>query len=408
MRNKLIKKKKVKYLFLGGLATSVKGAMAGAGKAGGGLDFASMFKGFSGQSLTPDAKGLAPTKGAMANAAIGGGAMGALKGIGEFMNINASGMNDTQKTMAKADAGVGIAADIAGNFGPVGQAVGAGLNLINQFGGMAIKTPKAIKDFSTNDTVSASSSFGGVNELGSQTKDSTESFKTAGLAGKLFGKKNLMKDISKSNMQMNQSSQILNTNQKALDAASASSDMFSARNNFKLNNNGAFTNGSVQFGQQGMKVGSRTAEDYKKLGVAAKQLNLKKINKGIKKAQQGIKIEPVIVPEFKDGGVIEKNVIANGMLHARTHDLKSIEEFADADITLKGIPVITKDADSGIIQHAEIESSELILHLKLTKELESLFDEGTEEAMVVAGKLLSKEIVKNTKDNVEKLLKTIE
>jgi hypothetical protein len=62
--------------------------------------------------------------------------------------------------------------------------------------------------------------------------------------------------------------------------------------------------------------------------------------------------------------------------------------------------------DGGEIkQTAEVERDELILHLALTKQLELLMEEGTEEAMIEAGKMLSKEIVKNTKDSKRKLLK---
>lgn len=105
----------------------------------------------------------------------------------------------------------------------------------------------------------------------------------------------------------------------------------------------------------------------------------------------------------KEGGRI--NVIADGAFHSRKHSLKEIPELADANITLKGIPVVSEEKGGELTQHAEIEVDELILHYDLTKQLELLYEEGTDEAMIQAGRILSKEIVKNTKDSSSKLIK---
>ena len=59
--------------------------------------------------------------------------------------------------------------------------------------------------------------------------------------------------------------------------------------------------------------------------------------------------------KFKQGGTIEekvKNVIVEGPLHSRRHKLKLLDEFKDADITLKGIPVIRKSEGGKIRQIA--------------------------------------------------------
>lgn len=129
--------------------------------------------------------------------------------------------------------------------------------------------------------------------------------------------------------------------------------------------------------------------------------------KGATNTITGKTIPPVVkyqdVTSHKGGGAI--NVIADGALHARKHTLKETENYANADITLKGIPVVSFDEKGGVIQHAEIEVNELVLHYDLSKELEKLHEDGSEEAMIKAGKLLSKEIVKNTKDSKSKILK---
>lgn len=108
----------------------------------------------------------------------------------------------------------------------------------------------------------------------------------------------------------------------------------------------------------------------------------------------------------KEGGKIE-NVIVTGELHARKHNLKDKPQFKDANITVKGVPVVTAEGDEceevlaqggKITQVAEVEREEIILHYDLTKELERLAEEGTPEAAIEAGKLLSKELIRNTKD----------
>ena len=102
---------------------------------------------------------------------------------------------------------------------------------------------------------------------------------------------------------------------------------------------------------------------------------------------------------FKEGGVLSnKNVIVHGALHAHKHSLKSIEGLTNAEITLKGVPIITKDSEGGILQHCEVETGEVVLHYECTQKLEELCKEGTDEAAIKAGKLLARELMRNTKD----------
>lgn len=109
---------------------------------------------------------------------------------------------------------------------------------------------------------------------------------------------------------------------------------------------------------------------------------------------------------FKTGGKVgPKNVIVSGALHAHKHDLKSIDGFSDAEITLKGVPVVTFEEGGVVAQHAEVEREEIIFHLEFTDKLEELAKLGTDEAKIEAGKLLVKEILTNTKDSDTKVLK---
>lgn len=94
--------------------------------------------------------------------------------------------------------------------------------------------------------------------------------------------------------------------------------------------------------------------------------------------------------KFQEGG--KMNVIPDGALHARKHNM-DLE-----GITKKGIPVVTEKEDGGTIQQAEIERDEIIFTLEITKKLEDLMKDGSDEAAIEAGKLLVQEILYNTDD----------
>ena len=107
--------------------------------------------------------------------------------------------------------------------------------------------------------------------------------------------------------------------------------------------------------------------------------------------------EPIII--YKNGGKSnnaeekplsnQQNVIPEGALHARLHHMDNADE-----ITKKGIPVIDDKGE----QQAEIELNEIIFNLEVTKKLEELCKDGSDEAAIEAGKLLVQEILFNTED----------
>ena len=108
----------------------------------------------------------------------------------------------------------------------------------------------------------------------------------------------------------------------------------------------------------------------------------------------------------KDGGVIgvDSNVIPEGALHKELNHMEEYNEELDKVITDKGIAVVTTDKDGKIEQVAEIEKEEIVYRLELTKKIEELWHNGSQEAMLKAGKLLVKEIMGNTDDNTEEIL----
>lgn len=102
------------------------------------------------------------------------------------------------------------------------------------------------------------------------------------------------------------------------------------------------------------------------------------------------------VAGFKNGGAV--NVIPDGALHAHKHHLEDVDEKFE-EVTTKGIPVITEEKGGDIKQHAEVEREEIIFNLEVTKQLEKLMQDGSDEAAIEAGKLLVHEILENTVDN---------
>jgi hypothetical protein len=103
-----------------------------------------------------------------------------------------------------------------------------------------------------------------------------------------------------------------------------------------------------EMGKNGMKLISK--EDAKMLLESRKQLS-----------------EDVAL--FKDGG--KMNILPEGKLHAHKHHLDEIDERLE-DITKKGIPIVTVSENGEMSQVAEVEKEELILHLELTQQIESL------------------------------------
>lgn len=112
------------------------------------------------------------------------------------------------------------------------------------------------------------------------------------------------------------------------------------------------------------------------------------------------------IQAFQNGGVIgiDVNVIPEGKYHAHKNHLGEINEEYE-DLTKKGIPVVVHSEGGELEQVAEIEKMELIFRLEVTEKLEKLFKDGSDEAMIEAGKLVAVEIMENTQDNSGEVLK---
>ena len=162
---------------------------------------------------------------------------------------------------------------------------------------------------------------------------------------------------------------------------------------------------------QVINVNTKQVEEFKDGGVFPSHVDNSSINYPVCKLEWEPEIklfeewEPEIileVEEFKAGGTIkeeletpeieettQKNLIPEGALHKNKHHMEHTE-----GLTQKGIPVVDNEGE----QQAEIELDEIIFTLEVTKKLEELYKDGTDEAAIEAGKLLVKEILFNTDD----------
>lgn len=113
--------------------------------------------------------------------------------------------------------------------------------------------------------------------------------------------------------------------------------------------------------------------------------------------------------KLQNGGVvgIDSNILPEGALHARKNNLADLNPDLE-DATKKGIPVMAAEGGEVGEQVAEIEHSEIIFRLDVTKRLEELRKDGSEEAMIEAGKLIAEELIENTQDNVGMITEEVE
>lgn len=176
-----------------------------------------------------------------------------------------------------------------------------------------------------------------------------------------------------------QQSLVSDINQEAQDAFAASNySGIGLRNELALS--GGYRNMAV--GRNGMKILDAESQWAREVLTKAKIRPKEKLEE-----------QP---PKFAEGGTV--NVIPDGALHAHKHHLEDISPEYE-QVTSKGIPVVTEEEGGKLKQHAEIERNEIIFRLEVTKKLEELMKDGSDDAAIEAGKLLAHEIINNTVDN---------
>ena len=243
------------------------------------------------------------------------------------------------------------------------------MGLVNAFG--AKKADTIYKDNETWEQ--QGSAYGG--SMAKVDDALTKSGKKYGaFSGKARGKANAQ--IAEAKRQQNLVSDI---NQEAQDAFAASNySGIGLRNELALS--GGYRNMAV--GRNGMKILDVESQ------WAREVLTKVKI-----RPKEKLEEQP---PKFAEGGKV--NVIPDGALHAHKHHLEDISPEYE-QVTSKGIPVVTEEEGGKLKQHAEIERNEIIFRLEVTKKLEELMKDGSDDAAIEAGKLLAHEIINNTVDN---------
>lgn len=104
-------------------------------------------------------------------------------------------------------------------------------------------------------------------------------------------------------------------------------------------------------------------------------------------------VEELDVQKFAEGG----SILPVGQRHKTLHHMDELGEQFE-DLTRKGIPVVTVDESGDMVQVAEIECSEWTTSKSLTDEIEALWKDGSEEAMIECGKLVCEHLLRQTKD----------
>lgn len=313
------------------------------------------------------------TSGQLANAFLGGAAAFLMT----KPTANTTGMSVTDKyknRLQMGNAGIQGAEKFMSTLGPWGQAAAMGTQLVD----MGVQQFQKKINFTGNTTVQKTGGFGNMNEVVEQKKQAREA---SGLANIFGGQsaKSLQNEADQVTKMNEQASTLINDQSRKMAGAGTMSGILAAQNNIRLKGFGR----PVTVGKNG--ISTSFLIEFKKFRELRE------------------------IPTLLNGGLIQSpiNVIVDGKLHKELHHMK---DLVNTDITTKGIPVITKEMEDGgeIRQAAELERDEIIFHYELTKKLEALEKDGSDAAMIEAGKILVKEILKNTKDSKSKLLKTVE
>lgn len=332
-----------------------------------------------------------------ANASLGGQKIGGLSAFtsSKGFNIGSDILNAVdsfipQNGGAESAAVKGIAKSALNYIPGVGQIVGAADSLFGIISGAAGKT---LSGTTTGDKViSAIPVVGNIASLFSSKLDdknfdlskvsseySTNKEQDADKLGGqnvLFGANRLKNKINNAWNLYNKKVDITEEGQRRLN--NNVSDLYNSQNLFKYSG----STGSLSLaGKKGMKF-----PELEK----AREL----ISSWSTKSQN-----PQDPQKFQVGG--KMNLVPEGALHARKHNLEEVDPDLKGQITKKGIPVITQ-SEGGVVQHAEIERDEVVFRKEFTEELESLFESyketPTDEIAITAGKLICYELLKNTDD----------
>lgn len=113
--------------------------------------------------------------------------------------------------------------------------------------------------------------------------------------------------------------------------------------------------------------------------------------------------------KLQNGGEIpgiDTSILPEGQLHKNLNHLDELNPDLE-DATKKGIPVMAVENGKIGEQTAEVEREEIVFRLDITKQLEELRKDGSEEAMIQAGILVANEVIENTTDNTGQITEEV-
>ena len=266
------------------------------------------------------------------------------------------------------------------------------MGLINGFGGRkshTLENGQSERDTITN----VGSAYGGsVSDWQNAMKYSNKKYG----AFSSSGRHKANNKVDDANYKMNLMTGISNQARTQLEVANGTADTADKR--YELTLQGGY-NPRTRIGRQGLKI------EYIK---RAKMIANKVKDQNVTKHKEGGKVEEkkFFIPtdwqplgqlqKFQNGGAV--NIIPEGSLHARKHHMENAD-----NLTKKGIPVVDNDGN----QQAEIERDEIIFRKEVTDQIEKLAKEGTDEAAIKCGELLTHEIIENTDDKTGLALQII-
>ena len=257
----------------------------------------------------------------------------------------------------------GMISDGLSMLGPIGMAAGAVLNIVNGIGGKRI-------DKLVDNTTDISNEYSGSKKFISNSIDKYSN-KKAGLFDFGFHRKG-QNAINKAKKMQNTTLDVTDAGKKRLNNQIGQSLIDKNFNTYNGLDN------MYSLAKHGMK--------FPELDEARVIVNRWLTNSK----------EP---KKFQLGG--KMNLIPEGALHARKHNLEKVNPELEGQITSKGIPVVAQ-GEGGVIQQAEIEKEEVIFRKEFTDKLESLYkqyqEDSSDDVAIEAGKLICYELLKNTDD----------
>lgn len=142
-------------------------------------------------------------------------------------------------------------------------------------------------------------------------------------------------------------------------------------------------------------------QNYRGMVVGKSGLKLMSVEEARKIIALKKPVETEDVTKLQNGGNIpgiDTNILPEGSLHKELNHLSDVNPDLE-DATKKGVPVMAAEGGEISEQVAEVEREELVFRLEITQKLEELMKDGSEEAMIEAGKLIAQEVIENTQDN---------